>query len=118
MAGKLSTHVLDTYNGCPAEGVAWELQYRDEESGWISMGKGVTNEGGRTDGPLLAGEVLQTGSYQISFSVGAYFEFKGVKLPKPAFLDVVTLQVNLIAGESYHVPLLVSPWSYSTYRGS
>jgi len=118
MSGKLSTHVLDTYSGCPAEGMAWELEYLDEEGAWLSLGKGVTNAGGRTDAPLLAGEVLLTGSYRLSFDVGAYFKGLGVELPDPAFLDVVILQVNLIAGEGYHVPLLVSPWSYSTYRGS
>lgn len=117
MSGKLSTHVLDTYNGCPASGIEWELEYH--ESGvWQTLGQGVTNTGGRTDGPLLEGAAMATGSYRLHFAVGAYFRSMGVALPDPAFLDVVTLQVNLIAGENYHVPLLVSPWSYSTYRGS
>ena len=118
MPGKLSTHVLDTYSGCPASGIAWELSYCDEDGAWLPLGAGVTNHQGRTDAPLLAGDVLVTGCYRLSFSVGNYYQSLGVALPDPAFLDVVILQVNLIAGQDYHVPLLVSPWSYSTYRGS
>lgn len=118
MSGKLSTHVLDTYHGCPAEGVAWMLSFKDESGRWTSLSEGVTNADGRTDSALLLGDDLKTGSYRIAFQVGAYYASKGVSLPEPAFLDEVLLQVNLIAGESYHVPLLTSPWSYSTYRGS
>ncbi|MEO0509255.1 MAG: hydroxyisourate hydrolase [Verrucomicrobiota bacterium] len=118
MSGKLSTHVLDTYHGCPACGVEWTLQFAAGAEGWTRLGSGVTNKDGRTDSPLLTGESLKTGSYRITFNVGAYFGGLGVELPEPAFLDEVVLQVSLIAGESYHVPLLTSPWSYSTYRGS
>jgi len=118
MAGKLSTHVLDTYKGAPASGVAWALEYFSEPDGWIRLGEGLTNRDGRTDEPLLLDDALKTGQYRLVFEVGAYFEGQGVPLPKPAFLDEVILQVSLVAGESYHVPLLTSPWSYSTYRGS
>lgn len=118
MSGKLSTHVLDTYSGCPAPGIAWTLSFADESGDWVTLSKGVTNADGRTDAPLLLGDALKTGSYRIAFQVGRYYAEKGVQLPEPAFLDEVLLQVNLLAGESYHVPLLTSPWSYSTYRGS
>ena len=118
MAGKLSTHVLDTYKGAPAEGIAWALDYLNESEVWIRLTKGVTNSDGRTDGALLLDEALKTGKYRLLFEVGAYFESQQVALPDPAFLDEVVLQFNLLAGESYHVPLLTSPWSYSTYRGS
>lgn len=118
MNGKLSTHVLDTYSGCPAHGVIWALDFRSEGEGWMRLSEGVTNRDGRCDGPLLEGDALKTGRYRIIFKIGAYFDAQGVELPDPNFLDEVILQVGLTAGESYHVPLLVSPWSYSTYRGS
>ena len=115
---KLSTHVLDTYHGGPGVGVDWRLERRGESGDWVVLSKGVTNDDGRTDRPLLEGEALKTGTYRISFHVGAYFRKCGVPLPDPPFLDVVIVQVSLQAGKSYHVPLLMSPWSYSTYRGS
>lgn len=118
MSAKLSTHVLDTYLGCPAYGVEWALDYKDATGGWIRLKTGQTNRDGRTDEALLTGDELKTGSYRIIFEIGAYFASQGVTLPEPAFLDEVILQVGLLAGESYHVPLLASPWSYSTYRGS
>lgn len=118
MSGKLSTHILDTYHGAPAGGVFWSLDYLGGCGEWMRIGEGVTNRDGRTDEPLLIGEAMKTGKYRLTFGVGAYFEKRGVKLPEPAFLDEVVLQVSLLAGESYHVPLLASPWSYSTYRGS
>jgi 5-hydroxyisourate hydrolase len=118
MAGKLSTHILDTYHGAPAGGVHWTLDFYDESGAWTRLSAGLTNSDGRTDTPLLVDAALKTGKYRITFAVGAYFEARGLSLPKPAFLDEVVLQVSLQAGESYHVPLLTSPWSYSTYRGS
>lgn len=117
MPGKLSTHVLDTYSGHPASGVSWRLYYEDSSS-WDCLSEGVTNQDGRTDGLLLEGDALRTGTYRLVFDVGSYFSTQGLTLPEPVFLGEVVLQVNLIAGENYHVPLLTSPWSYSTYRGS
>lgn len=79
----------------------------------------VLNADGRNEGPLLQGDELQAGSYRLSFEVAAYFRAKGVELPEPPFLDVVHLDFGVAdASGAYHVPLLVSPWSYSTYRGS
>lgn len=124
MTAKLSTHVLDTYHGGPGSGIAWTLEGPGEPGesgappGWTILGEGVTNADGRTDGPLLEGAALATGAYRITFQIGAYFRGRGLDLPKPPFLDAVVVQVSLQAGESYHVPLLTSPWSYSTYRGS
>ncbi|WP_269526597.1 hydroxyisourate hydrolase [Coraliomargarita parva] len=119
MSGKLSTHVLDTYGGTPAAGVSWHLEFKSPTApAWAEIAAGVTNADGRTDAPLLTGEALVTGSYRLSFAMGDYYKGKSVPLADPPFLDVVVLEVNLTAGESYHVPLLASPWSYSTYRGS
>jgi len=118
MAGKLSTHVLDTYHGCPAVGVAWALDFLNESGGWIRLAAGTTNADGRTQQALLQDDALQTGSYRIVFEVGNYFKEMGVAQSDPPFLDEVMLQVGLTAGQNYHVPLLTSPWSYSTYRGS
>lgn len=118
MSAKLSTHVLDTYHGTPGSGLTWSLHTMAESGDWKLLKKGVTNADGRTDGPLLEGVDLVTGVYRLSFEVGAYFRTRGLSLPEPSFLDTVVLQVSLLAGESYHVPLLTSPWSYSTYRGS
>jgi 5-hydroxyisourate hydrolase len=118
---------LDTYHGGPGVGIAWTLETQAESGesgsaggapGWSTLAEGVTNADGRTDGPLLEGSALQTGRYRITFQIGAYFRGRGLTLPEPPFLDVVVVQVSLQAGESYHVPLLTSPWSYSTYRGS
>lgn len=124
MTAKLSTHVLDTYHGGPGAGIAWRLETPTASgdsgvsSSWTQMAEGVTNADGRTDGPLLEGAALQTGTYRITFQIGAYFRGRGLDLPEPPFLDVVVVQVSLQAGEAYHVPLLTTPWSYSTYRGS
>jgi 5-hydroxyisourate hydrolase len=113
--GHLSTHVLDTAHGRPASGMAVSLS-RGDGSLLKSL---VLNADGRNDGPLLQGEALQAGQYRLSFSVADYFRALGVPLPDPPFLDVVHLDFGVAdpAGK-YHVPLLVSPWSYSTYRGS
>lgn len=118
MSGKLSTHILDTYSGCPAAGVAWSLEFSGGDGVWSVLKSGQTNADGRNDGPVLTDDALMTGSYRFIFQIGAYYKSMGVDLPEPAFLDEVILQVNLMNGGSYHVPLLVSPWSYSTYRGS
>lgn len=110
MTTKLSTHVLDTASGCPASGVRVQL-YRDQEL----LADVMTNAGGRCDSPLLEGDAMQPGAYRLCFHIGAYFRERGVASP---FLDVVQVDFSMSAGESYHVPLVCSPWAYSTYRGS
>jgi 5-hydroxyisourate hydrolase len=115
MAG-LTTHILDTAQGKPAGNVAVRLfsitENRDE------LAAAVTNSDGRTDTPLLEGDALTTGDYELEFDIGAYFLEQGLTASEPAFLGTVVIRVTLLAGQDYHVPLLVSPWSYSTYRGS
>ena len=118
MNAKLSTHVLDTHSGCPAANVPWKLEFLSADQQWIELGTGVTNADGRTDAPLLLDEKLKTGKYRLSFSVAEYYRNLQTELAEPPFLDEVPIIVNLSAGQSYHVPLLVTPWSYSTYRGS
>lgn len=114
--GRLSTHVLDTAHGCPAAGMAFALRKAGQTHALFAS---MTNADGRCDAPLLAGEALHAGCYELVFEVAAYFRSKGVALPEPPFLDRVTLAFGIADPEGhYHVPLLVSPWSYSTYRGS
>lgn len=115
----LSTHVLDTMHGCPAAGMRVALYKRDGEAATLVKAL-VLNADGRTpDGPLYKDGELQNGSYRLVFDVAAYFKAKGATLPEPNFLDRVTLDFGVAdASQHYHVPLLVSPWSYSTYRGS
>jgi 5-hydroxyisourate hydrolase len=115
--GMLTTHVLDTYHGVPAAGVDVELTRLGPES--ASLARRRTNVEGRCDGPLLAGEALRTGEYELAFDLATYFRGKGVDLPQPPFLSTVVIRIGIAdpAGH-YHVPLLASPWSYSTYRGS
>ncbi|QKV52291.1 hydroxyisourate hydrolase [Comamonas antarctica] len=114
----LSTHVLDTMHGCPAAGMAVAF-FRTEGDQATLVRQLVLNADGRTDGPLLDNASLQPGTYRLSFDVGAYFKARGVALPEPNFLDRVSLDFGVAHAEQhYHVPLLVSPWSYSTYRGS
>lgn len=118
MPAKLSTHVLDTYHGIPAAGVSWSLERASGEDTWELISSGETNLQGRTDAPLLEGGGLITGCYRLTFDVAAYFRAKGVDLPEIPFLGKVRIEVGLLADEGYHVPLLASPWSFSTYRGS
>ena len=118
MTAKLTTHVLDTYHGKPASGVCWTLELKSPAGEWSQISTGSTNADGRTGGPLVSGKDLITGCYRLRFGVANYFSSKGVQLSEPPFLGEVVLEVNLVAGERYHVPLLCSPWSYSTYRGS
>jgi 5-hydroxyisourate hydrolase len=113
--GKLSTHVLDTSHGCPAAGMAYALHRVGQTTPLLT---GQTNADGRAASPLLEG-TLPTGCYELVFEVAAYFRQSGVTLPEPPFLDRVTLAFGISEADgNYHVPLLVSPWSYSTYRGS
>jgi len=116
--GRLTTHVLDTYTGRPAAGVRIDFGVVDGDS--FRVLKTVeTNVDGRTDKPLLAGETMAVGRYQIVFHIGDYYSKLGVALPDPVFLDNVPVQFAISdATAHYHVPLLATPWSYSTYRGS
>ena len=118
MAAKLSTHVLDIAQGCPAQGVQIELwSLADETRKLLKTVR--TNADGRTDQPLLAAEEMRAGRYELVFCVGDYFAGKGASGTHVRFLDRVPVQFGIAdATASYHVPLLVSPWAYSTYRGS
>jgi 5-hydroxyisourate hydrolase len=116
--GQLTTHVLDTMNGCPAAGMHVDL-LRLEGDVAVPLQSVVLDADGRAGGPLVAGTGLVAGRYRLVFEVAAYFEARGVALPQPPFLDRVPLEFGIADAEAhYHVPLLVSPWSYSTYRGS
>ena len=117
--GHLSTHVLDTMNGCPAAGMQVTLQ-RLEGEHYATIQQIQLNHDGRNDGgPLLDASTMATGRYRLLFEVGAYFRRLGVTLPEPAFIDCVPIDFGIAdASGHYHVPLLVSPWAYSTYRGS
>lgn len=113
----LTTHVLDTANGCPAAAVAVEL-YRVDRSREL-IKKDQTNSDGRLDSPILDAGDFQPGIYELVFQAGDYFRSKHSDLPDPAFVDEVVLRFGIADADAhYHVPLLVSPWSYSTYRGS
>ena len=115
--GRLTTHVLDTANGCPAAGVAIALFRIQPQRELIAQS--ITNADGRLDSPILDGESFQPGVYELVFQAGDYFRDAGADLPDPPFVDEVALRFGIANGEQhYHVPLLVSPWSYSTYRGS
>ncbi len=114
----LSTHVLDTMHGCPAAGMAVALYATEGESATL-LQRLVLNRDGRTDAPLFDNASLRVGTYRLRFDVAGYFRARGVQLPEPPFLDQVHLDFGIAhADQHYHVPLLVSPWSYSTYRGS
>jgi len=117
-AGYLTTHVLDTAAGCPGAAIAVRL-YRLADGARHALGEWQTNADGRGDGPLLQGAAFQQGVYELEFEVGDYYRRQGSALDQPAFLDTVILRFG-IADEAahYHVPLLVSPYGYSTYRGS
>lgn len=116
--GRLSTHVLDTVSGRPAAGVKVVLTERGASAEGL-LKETVTNADGRTDAPLLSGAPLRIGIYEIAFHIGAYFAAKGTATAAPPFLDVVPIRFAIAEPEGhYHVPLLASPWSYSTYRGS
>jgi 5-hydroxyisourate hydrolase len=114
--GKLTTHVLDTTSGRPGSGVGVKLF--SMENGRHLVATAVTNEDGRTEEALLEGETFRSGTYELEFSVGPYFRAAGASQSDPPFLNNVVIQVTLSGDDNYHVPLLVSPWSYSTYRGS
>jgi 5-hydroxyisourate hydrolase len=116
--GKLTTHVLDTAHGTPGAGIDISL-YRNIGERYALVKSVVTNADGRCDAPLLEGSALAAGRYRLVFAAGAYFAAKGLALPDPPFVDTVVLDFGVADTDAhYHVPLLVSPWSYSTYRGS
>ena len=114
--GRLSTHILDQSHGGPAAGVAVRLYSIGDQRELVTTR--LTNDDGRTDGPLINGDEMQTGTYELEFDIGAYFRERKVALADPAFLDTVVIRFSVSGDEDYHVPLLCSPWSYSTYRGS
>lgn len=118
LAGRLSTHVLDTHRGRPANGVAVELfELWGEERRPVA--RGVTNADGRTDAPLISGRPVPIARYELRFSIGDYFAGLEVPLADPPFLDVVPIRFAVAEPEGhYHVPLLATPWGYTTYRGS
>ncbi|MDQ6632452.1 MAG: hydroxyisourate hydrolase [Verrucomicrobiota bacterium] len=118
MPAKLSTHVLDTAHGCPAAGMQIELWSLSDEKPKL-LKSIYTNADGRAEAPLLSAQELQAGKYELIFFVGDYFSKKNSAPEKIYFLDKVPVRFGIAdATASYHVPLLVSPWSYSTYRGS
>ena len=116
--GKLSTHVLDTTLGKPGAGVRIEL-YAVAGAGRSLLKTAATNGDGRCDAPLLEGDAMAAGQYELVFHAGDYFAAQGVKLPEPRFVDKVVIAFGIAdPAQNYHVPLVVTPWSYSTYRGS
>jgi 5-hydroxyisourate hydrolase len=120
--GKLTTHVLDTARGCPAAHLQldlWRLESQLQGLVRIHLKTVTTNADGRTDQPLLSGQDFLPGVYELVFAVGAYFAKLEATLPEPPFLNQVPIQFGMANPHAhYHVPLLVSPWAYSTYRGS
>jgi len=113
----LTTHVLDTATGKPAAGLKIAL-YRVSGNSHKKLKEVVTNADGRCDAPLLAGAEFKTGQYELVFFAGDYLRSAGADLPEPAFLDLVPLRFGMAEETHYHVPLLLSPYGYSTYRGS
>ena len=117
-SGRLTTHVLDTATGRPAAALRVEL-FRLNLDASIQIGGALTNADGRCDAPLLAGDDLVSGDYQLVFRVGDYFRGQGLDLPDPPFLDRVPIRFGIAdPTRHYHVPLLISPFGYTTYRGS
>ena len=118
-SGRLTTHVLDTANGKPAQGVVVSLFAIDASGARRLIRATQTNGDGRCDAPFLSGADMAVGAYELIFEVAAYFRAAGVTLSDPPFLDVVPIRFGIAdASAHYHVPLLISPYGYSTYRGS
>jgi 5-hydroxyisourate hydrolase len=121
--GRLTTRVIDTASGMPAPGIVVTVTRLDAEEGPIVVATAVTNDSGRTNAPLLEGKAFLPGRYEVSFAVGVYFATRsgdnsGIEPTIPPFLDEVPIRVGLAENDGdYHLPLLVSPWSYATYRG-
>ena len=114
--GRLTTHILDTAQGGPAAGVAIRLYRLGDQR--EQLAGTTTNTDGRTEHALLDGDSMLTGTYELEFDIGDYFRQGDVAVDTPAFLDTVVIRFSVKGDEHYHVPLLCSPWSYSTYRGS
>jgi 5-hydroxyisourate hydrolase len=115
---RLGTHVLDTARGKPASGVRIDL-YSVSDEARVHLKTVVTNDDGRTDEPLMSSDTIPTGAYQLEFHAGDYLRSSGVTLPDVAFLEVIVIRFGIgDASGHYHVPLLLSPYGYSTYRGS
>ncbi len=115
----LSTHVLDTMNGCPAAGMTVSLYTTQGDAATLVKTFSLNSDGRNPDGPLYDNTSLRKGTYRLVFDVSAYFKARGVQLPEPNCLNRVALDFGVAhEDQHYHVPLLVSPWSYSTYRGS
>ena len=114
--GRITTHILDTANGAPAADVDVRLYAIGSTRELVVAA--TSNADGRTDAPLLAGDEMKTGTYELEFDIGPYFSRYAIDRGDPAFLDTVVIRFAVAANENYHVPLLASPWSYSTYRGS
>jgi 5-hydroxyisourate hydrolase len=117
MAGFLTTHVLDTARGCPAAGlriVLWRIEGERREK----IAEAVTNADGRTDAPILPEADFATGTYELVFEAGAYLHANGIAGAEPLFLDRVPIRFGMAEADHYHVPLLLSPYGFSTYRGS
>lgn len=116
--GYLTTHVLDSAHGCPGSNIPVAL-YRISDGDREQIHITQTNDDGRCDQPVLEGEDFKVGVYELIFSVGGYYRHRGIELPEPAFLEDVVIRFGIAdEDEHYHVPLLISPYSYSTYRGS
>lgn len=114
--GRLTTHVLDTALGCPAAGLKIELWLVEGDK---HLSTHHTNSDGRVDGPILAGDAFENGVYELRFHAGAYLHTTSLDLPDPLFLDIIPIRFGIAESDShYHVPLLLSPFGYSTYRGS
>ena len=117
MSGYLTTHVLDTARGCPAEGLKIDL-YRIEGDGRTHLRSLTTNDDGRTDEQILPASEFAIGTYELVFHAGAYLDAIGTPPESPRFLEIVPLRFGMSEQAHYHVPLLLSPFGYSTYRGS
>jgi 5-hydroxyisourate hydrolase len=118
MAGYLTTHVLDTARGCPAAGLRIELFRLEPDGARRALAEMVTNGDGRTDAPILPEAEFATGSYELVFHAGAYLARHATAGDAPAFLDAVPIRFEMGEAAHFHVPLLLSPFGYSTYRGS
>lgn len=117
--GRLTTHVLDTANGCPGNAIYIKLFSVAEDGSQKLLKTAITNDDGRVDSPMLEGGDLEVGTYILEFDAGDYYRGRGTELADPAFLDIVPIRFGVADADAhYHVPLLLSPYGYSTYRGS
>lgn len=119
VTGRISTHVLDTAAGRPAAGIPVELAEWVSDTESVVVARAVTNADGRTDAPLIGGRPVPIAAYELRFHIGDHFRASHPGLPEPPFLDIVAIRFGVADPEGhYHVPLVASPWSYQTYRGS